>query len=152
MQCESIVRTWASQQSLADEELVLPLLTRSIPLSFSSPWPVSPSLTALPSVSGPVASPHIPDSNADGQMLSPVPRYQQQHTYRLHTFSSLSPTWRLSTVPWSRLSKVKDQGQNRVVTISIDWLSSVYCFHQHSISYLGVSFTGQKIQPTGSKY
>ena len=35
---------------------------------------------------------------------------------------------------------------------SIDRLSSVWRLHQHSISYLGDSFTGQKTQPTVSEY
>jgi len=33
-----------------------------------------------------------------------------------------------------------------------DWLSSVLRLHQHSIGYLGEGFTGQKTQPTVSKY
>ena len=34
----------------------------------------------------------------------------------------------------------------------IDWVIRVYCLHQHGVGYLGDSFTGQKTQPTVSKY
>jgi len=34
----------------------------------------------------------------------------------------------------------------------IDWLSSVLRPLQHSIGYMGDGFTGQKTQPTVSKY
>jgi len=36
--------------------------------------------------------------------------------------------------------------------LMIDWLSSIKRLHQHSIGYVGDSFTGQKTQPTVSKY
>jgi len=40
--------------------------------------------------------------------------------------------------------------KNMVSELVLDWLSRVP--RQHSIGYLGDSFTGQKTQPTVSKY
>ena len=48
-----------------------------------------------------------------------------------------------------------DMGLHHILTVIdwlIDWLSSVLRPLQHSIGYMGDGFTGQKTQPTVSKY